>query len=180
MLGSVVIRYLGGLGLVWLAGCAGSQPPTLSSAAFEPAGPVVHSEPPPAQSPPRIALAAPAPQPTPVSTLVVLPAAAAAPTTAPAPLQSGEYNTLGGVVAEVNGTPIYADTLLHLQEKMLSTKAAQMDADDFRDFARQNLSQALGELISSEERYATAVQHLSDDDKKLVEAIVMKDRNQKI
>jgi parvulin-like peptidyl-prolyl isomerase len=176
MRGSVAIGYLSGLGLIWLAGCAGSQPPMLSSSAFEPVGPVVHSESPMAQSAPRL----PATQPVAVATLVILPSPATQPTTAPSALRSGEYNTLGGVVADVNGTPIYADTLLHLQEKMLSTKAAQMSAEEFRDFAASNLSQALGELIRSEEEYATAVLHLSEDDKKLVEAILMRLRTQKI
>src|ERR1700722_15836098 len=147
---SILIRYLSGLGLIWLAGCAGSQSQTLSSSAFEPAAPVAHSDPQPA---PAVAVIVPATQPSPVSTLVILPAAPAAPTTSPAPLQSGQYNTLGGVVAEVNGTPIYADTLLNLEAKVLSTKAAQMDADEFHEFARQSLSEALGEMIKDEAEY---------------------------
>ncbi len=180
MRAAAAIGYLSGLGLICLAGCASSQPPILSSSAFEPVGPIVHSQSPPERSAPRSALAAPTTQPAPVQTLVILPAPATQPTTAPAQLQSGQYNTLGGIVAEINGTPIYADTLVRLQEKMLSTKAAQMSAEEFREFATMNLVQARNELISSEEAYATAMLHLSDDDKKLIDQIMMRLRTQKI
>jgi parvulin-like peptidyl-prolyl isomerase len=161
------------LGLIVLAGCAGSQPQSLSSSAFEPVAPITHFDSPPAQSSPPVAAA-------PVSTLVVLPAATTEPTTAPAPMQSGQYNTLGGVVADVNGTPIYADALVRLQERILATKAAQMDVDEFRDFAQQSLAEALHGMIEDERYYEIATLHLSDDDKKLVDAIVMRDRQQRI
>jgi parvulin-like peptidyl-prolyl isomerase len=163
-----------------IAGCAGSQPQSLSSSAFEPVGPIAHWAPQPRQNPPRVASAAPTTQASPVETLVVLDTPATQPTTAPVALQSGQYNTLGGVVAQVNGTPIYADNLVRLQGPMLATRASQMDELTFREFVHQNLLDAREVAIDDEEHYALAMLHLSDDDKRLAEAITMQKRQQMI
>jgi parvulin-like peptidyl-prolyl isomerase len=177
---AIAIQYLSGLMLISMSGCAGSQPQSLSSSAFEPAGPIARLVPQPRQTPPRVASAAPTTQASPVETLVVLDSPATQPTTAPTALQGGQYNTLGGVVAQVNGTPIYADTLVRLQGPMLSTRAPMMDELEFRGFVRQNLLQAREVAISEEAQYAMAMLHLSDDDKKLAEAIIMQRRQQSI
>ena len=83
-------------------------------------------------------------------------------------------------MAQVNGTPIYADTLVRLSGPMLSAKASQMDELSFRNFVRQNLLIAREVQIDDEVHYAMAMLHLSDDDKRLAEAIVMQHAQQSI
>lgn len=91
----------------------------------------------------------------------------------PAPMEGGLYMTLGGVVAEVNGAPIYANQLLTLLDRQLSVKAREMDYDSFRIYARGQLERQRRELIASEAEYAAAQRLLTADDKKIIEQFAM-------
>jgi parvulin-like peptidyl-prolyl isomerase len=103
-------------------------------------------------------------------------------TTAPStqPMQSGVYMTLGGVVADVNGTPIYANTLLAMLDKEFSAKAKDMDAEQFRRFARGELENARDLSIRDEVEFAAADRGLSPDDKKLIDMVMTQYLQQKI
>ena len=101
------------------------------------------------------------------------PASAVAATTLPSgpaqTLASGQYMTLGGVVAEVNGTPIYINKVLQLVWPTLHNDARSMDADHFILAARDEITREISVLESDELLFAAADQALDTGDKKLVE-----------
>jgi hypothetical protein len=97
---------------------------------------------------------------------------------APSDIQSkGVYLTLGGVLAQVNDTPIYANAVLAPLKKEFAAKARELSPDDFRDFAAHEIMQQLHERIDDESYFATAYHALSQDDKNLAEAHAMMDRH---
>jgi len=83
-------------------------------------------------------------------------------------LSSGQYMTLGGVVAEVNGTPIYANKVLRRVYPDLHNAAQQMDEQQFEAEARDQIERGIGELEHDELDYAAAERSLDDSDKSLV------------
>jgi parvulin-like peptidyl-prolyl isomerase len=105
--------------------------------------------------------------PAPVPPTGAAPAPADATSTGVSP---GVYMTLGGVLAEVNDTPIYAHTVLALLEKELSARARDMDAESFREFAAGRIVQQLHELIIDELDYTTAERSLTKEEKELATA----------
>jgi parvulin-like peptidyl-prolyl isomerase len=99
---------------------------------------------------------------------------------APVVLHGGVYMTIGGVVANVNGSPIYAHTILALLDKELAAKARESDSDQFREFVIREVLRTRQELEANEVEYAAAERELSDDDKKIVLMLTMQFRKQKI
>ena len=93
---------------------------------------------------------------------------------------SGQYLTLGGVVAEVNGTPIYANKVLALNEIPFRVKAKQLDARRFQYQAMIDIKKTVRELIQGELEYAAAQRNLDPDDRRLADAATMYWRSQKI
>ncbi len=93
---------------------------------------------------------------------------------------SGQFMTLGTVVAEANGHPIYADKVLAQLEAPLSGKAHSMDSRAFRQFATALIHDKIEEELNGELEYAAAARSLSEDDKKLAEALTMQWRQKKI
>jgi parvulin-like peptidyl-prolyl isomerase len=105
----------------------------------------------------------------------------ASPTTAPADRNSADiYMTLGGVLAQVNDTPIYANQVLTPLRKEFNAKAREMDASAFRDFAEQEIGRELRELIEDELQFATTYHALTDEDKKIADAVAIQARKEKI
>jgi hypothetical protein len=86
---------------------------------------------------------------------------------------SGQFLTLGGVVAEVNGTPIYANKVLAPLDHILRTKARQMDLGRFRQSAQGDIRNQIIEKIFIELEYATAQRALDAQDKKLADMATM-------
>ena len=128
---------------------------------------------------PLVPLASPGP--------TTAPTAGAAPAVAPTPLPpsaepvaSGVYMTVGGVLAQVNDTPIYAHTVLALLDKELAARARDLDADAFRQFAMERIVRQTQELIRDELDYTTAVKTLSADDLKLVGQIATESEQTKV
>jgi parvulin-like peptidyl-prolyl isomerase len=178
-------------------GCASNQPQQLGPESFMPKPPpvaAVASEtkdpaPSPDNDPPKKAMVIDPPttapaaaiqpvDPAPEATLASATTRPTSPTAPPAsapvePLHDGLYMTLGGVVAEVNGTPIYANQLLTKIDKVLSAKAREMDFDTFRAYARSELRDARDRQIADEVEYAAAQRLLTADDKKLIEQMAM-------
>lgn len=106
---------------------------------------------------------------------------ATGPTTLPAiGTSSGQYMTLGGVVAEVNGTPIYANKVLASLDPILREKARRLDAERFRREAREDIRKTIEELIRVELFYAAAQRTLEPDDKRLAEGLTIQWRVQQI
>lgn len=93
---------------------------------------------------------------------------------------AGTYVTLGGVVAEVNGTPIYANKVLALLDEPLRTKAKQLDRAAFSRFAKENVTRQIMELIRAELEYAAAQRSLDLDDRRMAEMGTMVYRQQLI
>ncbi|HUB25250.1 MAG TPA: peptidyl-prolyl cis-trans isomerase [Tepidisphaeraceae bacterium] len=81
---------------------------------------------------------------------------------------SGEYLPLGGVVAEVNGTPIYINKVLRMVEPGLKNDASQMQPDQFVESARAHIVDAIEVLERDELQYAAAADSLDTSDKKEV------------
>jgi len=88
--------------------------------------------------------------------------------------------TLGGVVAEVNGTPIYANKVLSVLDPILREKARKLDADSFRRQAKQDIDRRIQELVRLELFYAAAQRSLGPDDKKLADLMTVQWRMQQI
>jgi parvulin-like peptidyl-prolyl isomerase len=180
---------------VALGGCASSQPKSLTADAFMPEPAVSATSPDLDRSPapqvaadlPKTAVALPAPTTEPADHPPALdpsPAgeptlASASTTTQPAespttaPVAQDLYMTVGGVVAEVNGTPIYANELLRKLDKILAAKAREMDRSSFETYARELLRRQREEMIQSEREYAAAERLLTPDDKKLIDQMAM-------
>jgi parvulin-like peptidyl-prolyl isomerase len=93
---------------------------------------------------------------------------------------SGQYMTVGGVVAEVNGTPIYADKVLAYNDFIFRTKAKQLDQRNFQTQALKDIQKTIRELIQGELEYAAAQRNLDPDDRHLADAATMYWRVQKI
>jgi hypothetical protein len=93
---------------------------------------------------------------------------------------SGQYMTLGGVVAEVNITPIYANKVLALAEKPLREKAHHLDINNYRRQAADDIQKWINFLIRDELEYAAAEKNLDADDRRLADAATIYWRIQKI
>jgi parvulin-like peptidyl-prolyl isomerase len=83
----------------------------------------------------------------------------------------GTYMTIGGVLAEVNGVPIFASRVLHEIEPILRTRARELTAAQFQDEAARLMDKQIRELIFDEITYAAAQHNLEQDDKKLADAL---------
>jgi hypothetical protein len=87
---------------------------------------------------------------------------------AQASLASGQYMPLGGVVAEVNGTPIFVNKVLQMVGPTLRNDARTMDEDHFELAARDEIEREIGFLESDELEFAAAERNLDDSDKRFV------------
>ena len=83
----------------------------------------------------------------------------------------GVYMTLGGVLAQVNDTPIYANQVLTPLKKEFTAKSKELDAPAFRDYAEQEIGRQLQELIEDELYFATAYHALTEEDRKIADAV---------
>ena len=72
-----------------------------------------------------------------------------------------QYMTLGGVVAVVNGTPIYANKVLRLVTPILRQYAREMNIDDFEWNARDKIKEQI-ELLKNDELEVAAAEHSLD------------------
>ena len=76
----------------------------------------------------------------------------------------GGYQLVGTVLADVNGTPIYADKFLKVLEKPLEAEAKRHDEPAFRVAATELISKQIREFINAELEYATAQRLLDSRD----------------
>lgn len=79
----------------------------------------------------------------------------------------GEFFTIGGVIADVNGTAIYANKVLNLIEPLLAARAKELNADRFRLMAGAELRATRDALVKRELEYAAAERNLDQRDKDL-------------
>jgi parvulin-like peptidyl-prolyl isomerase len=105
-----------------------------------------------------------------VEQVVVDPTPATRPSAAlPATLPTGQYMTIGGVIATVSGTPIFADALLRQLEPILSARAPELSETAFRQLARAEIDKQLQLLINAELEFAAANRNLDQKDKQRAE-----------
>src|SRR5690606_36535685 len=138
-----------------------------------PAGPTVGEESPTVQREVR-----------PPTEVVADQATAPAPATQPQaagdqPVASGYY-TIGGVVAEVNGQPIFANRVIGILGRLLQARAQETSLDRFESEARELITRQVWELIRAELEFAAAQRGLSPEDRLLADAMTMGWRNRRI
>jgi parvulin-like peptidyl-prolyl isomerase len=92
----------------------------------------------------------------------------------------GVYMTLGGVIAQVNDTPIYANQVLDPLKKEFAVKSRQMTPEAFRRLAEDEIFAQVRERIEDEMDFASNYFALSEDDRKLAELNAMMDRHRQI
>jgi parvulin-like peptidyl-prolyl isomerase len=119
---------------------------------------------------------------------------AAAPTTGPATgpadeeemapmrpgISQGVVMTIGAVVCEVNGRPIYADKVLGSLSKVFAAEAKQRDARSFRVYAQQQIDRQVRLYIEDELAYAAALRNLDSREQELAQLATMKWRQDQI
>lgn len=120
-----------------------------------------------------------------------VPAPATAPTTptaagthAASPSTAGnttaQYMTLGAVVTEVSGTPIYADKVLAALTPMLSAEAKRRSLQDFQALARTEIVKQVRVMINDELEYAAAKKNLDGNEREFAERLTMDWRQRQI
>ncbi len=95
------------------------------------------------------------------------------PPVAPTSPTSGEYMTIGGVVSEVNGTPIYANRVIRALETVLAAKAKELDPPQYAAAARALIQNQIGEFEQAELEFAAADRTLDENDKNLASQLTV-------
>lgn len=95
-------------------------------------------------------------------------------------VSTGQYFIVGGVIAEVNGQPLYANKVLTLIEKPLKAKAKTLPPDQFQMLAADLINKQVNELVHDELEFAAADRYLEDSDRNLATALTMKWRDDQI
>lgn len=83
----------------------------------------------------------------------------------------GQYINLGGVIAEVNGNPIYADDVLRQIAPVLAGRAKDLDQAKFKLAATQEINRQVDEMIRNEVEYAAADRNTNAEDKTMAKAL---------
>jgi parvulin-like peptidyl-prolyl isomerase len=93
---------------------------------------------------------------------------------------SGGYVTLGGVLAEVNNTPIYADKVVLQISPVLAARAKESSREQFRQIAMKEIRDQLQALVSLELDYTAALRNLDSKDVEYAEGLTADWRRHKI
>jgi len=86
---------------------------------------------------------------------------------------SGGYMTVGAVVVEINGQPIYADKVLQSLDAEFASEAKQRDERSFRAFAESEIRNQVYRFVNDELIYAQAENTLDQAEKDLAEQLTM-------
>jgi hypothetical protein len=78
---------------------------------------------------------------------------------------TGQYLTLGTVVAVVGETPIYANDVIRRDAPILREYAREYDADRFEIAARERIDETTHELVVNQLQYDAALKALDNSDK---------------
>ena len=96
------------------------------------------------------------------------------------PYADGQYMTLGGVVAEVNGTPIFANQILSKLDKMFAAKAREMPFPQFQGLVMTEVQRQRKLAIADELEYAAAQRLLTKEEKQAAHGLSVQFRQQKV
>jgi parvulin-like peptidyl-prolyl isomerase/predicted small lipoprotein YifL len=91
---------------------------------------------------------------------------------------TGGYMTVGAVVTEVNGTPIYADKVIDTLNPVFAAEAKQRDEKSFRAFAENEIKNQVYRLVNDELIYAQAESKLDTQEKELADFLTQRWREQ--
>ena len=120
---------------------------------------------------------APVPHP---ATLPTTEPASAALNLTPATLPTGQYMIVGAVLAEVDGVPIYANQVFSAIDKKLSVRAKDLNADQFRAFARDEIAKEVETLRRNEVLYRAAQKSLDETELKGADEMTRRSVKEKI
>lgn len=109
--------------------------------------------------------------------------APAAPSSRPAVGDSsGTYMIVGTMIAEANGTPIYADKVLNdtLVSAALQAKAHSLEPAQFRIFARDTIQAKVEEEIGNELEFAAAQRNTTEEEQQIASSLTTQWRQKQI
>ncbi len=112
--------------------------------------------------------------------------AATRPTTGPAATATvqafaeGQFINLGGVIAQVNGNPIYANEVLRTIAPVLAGRAKDLSPQAFQQAAAQEIGRQVDDMIRAEVEFAAADQNTNREDKQNAERMTEGWRNRMI
>jgi parvulin-like peptidyl-prolyl isomerase len=86
---------------------------------------------------------------------------------------AGGYMTVGAVVVEINGQPIYADKVLQSLNAEFASEAKQRDEQSFRVFAENEIKNQVYRFVNDELIYAQAENVLDQQEKDLANQLTM-------
>ncbi len=92
----------------------------------------------------------------------------------------GQFINLGGVIAEVNGNPVYADDVLREVAPALAARAKDLELEKFKAAAAQEISRQVDDMIRAEVEFAAADRNTARDDKELAERLTEQWRSETI
>jgi hypothetical protein len=84
-----------------------------------------------------------------------------------------QYLTVGSVVTDVSGTPIYADKVVSAIAPQLAAEAKSRDLDSFKAFARDALNKQIRTMVQAELLFAAANRYLDREEKDAANNITM-------
>jgi hypothetical protein len=105
---------------------------------------------------------------------------ASAPATQPTGAGQGVYQLLGGVLAEVNETPIYTSQVLAPLKTMFARRARELSPREFQMFATQEIYERLQLMIEDEREFGDAYHSLTEEDRNITEAEAMMIRHDRV
>lgn len=89
----------------------------------------------------------------------------------------GQYVSVGAIIAEVNGSPIYADDVVRTIAPLLSARAKDLEEQPFRSLASSEINRQVDEMVRNEVAYAAADRNTSAEDKQTAERITQQWRD---
>ncbi|HEX8324899.1 MAG TPA: peptidyl-prolyl cis-trans isomerase [Tepidisphaeraceae bacterium] len=89
----------------------------------------------------------------------------------------GQYVSVGAIIAEVNGSPIYADEIVRSISPLLAARAKELEEQRFRSLASSEINRQVDESIRNEVAYAAADRNTSAEDKQTAERITQQWRD---
>ncbi|MGC4033145.1 MAG: peptidyl-prolyl cis-trans isomerase [Tepidisphaeraceae bacterium] len=106
-----------------------------------------------------------------------LPAEGEAKTPKPINYEVGQYVSVGAIIAEVNGSPIYADDVVRSIAPLLAARAKDLEEQPFRSLASTEINRQVDDMIRAEVAYAAADRNTTAEDKTMAERITQQWRD---
>jgi parvulin-like peptidyl-prolyl isomerase len=95
-------------------------------------------------------------------------------------VSAGSFMTMGGVVSEVNGVPIFATPVMREIEPILAVRAKALSQREFQSLAMRLIQQQIGDFEREELEYASAQRNLDSNDRKVADMITGQWRQERI